>query len=129
MANSEENLSFEAICSLLDKLEALRSRYKLSGTKLTQTEFRRRQKTLLCEWSHYYNTLILKDDQSILAVLSLLLPDLRTDRVYFLKEQTLAPVIGRTMGIGSLGVNKLINRRPTEGDFGLALERTMIHRV
>lgn len=129
MANSDDFLSFSAICSLLDKLEALRTRYHAPGTKLTKPAFRTRQKSLVDQWTKFYNSIILKDSQSILATLSLLCPDLRTDRVYTLREHTLAPPIARALGMGSQGVDKLRKWRLNDGDFGVALERVMTRRV
>src|SRR5271169_2253281 len=129
MANSEDVLQFSAICSLLDKLEELRTRYHAPGTKLNQATFRTCQKTLVGQWTKHYHSVILKDSQSVLATLSLLFPQLRRERVYTLKEHTLARVIGRAMGMGDREVEKLRRWRLNDGDFGVALEREMIKRV
>ena len=130
MANSNDTLTFSAICSLLDKLEALRTRYYAPGTKkFTKREFGARQRTLVSQWTELYIQVILKDGQLVLAALSLLFPDLRTDRVYVMKEHVLAGVIARAFGMGSQGLNKLRQWRLNDGDFGVALEPIMTLRV
>ena len=65
----------------------------------------------------------------MLAALSLLFPDLRTDRIYVMKEHVLAGVIARAFGLGSQGLNRLRKWRLNDGDFGVALERIMTSRV
>lgn len=130
MANTHDVLSFSAICSLLDKLETLRTRYHALGTKkLTKREFGTRQRTLVSQWTEFYDPIILKDSQSVLAALSLLFPHLRTDRVYVMKEHVLAGAIARAFGMGNQGLNRLRKWRLNDGDFGVALEKTMIQRV
>ena len=124
MADNDDALSFSSICSLLDKLETLRSRYYAPGTKkLTKQEFGKRQRTLVSQWTESYNPIILKDSQAVLATLSLLFPYLRTDRVYVMKEHVLARVVARALGMGNQGINRLRTWRLNDGDFGVALEK------
>ena len=130
MANCDNYLSFSAICLLLDKLETLRTRYHAPGTKkFTKREFGTRQRTLVSQWTEFYNPIILKDSEPILAILSLLFPHLRTDRVYVMKEHVLAGVIARAFGMGNQGLHRLRKWRLNDGDFGVALERVMTRRV
>jgi len=130
MSNPDHTLTFSGICSLLDKLEALRTRYYAPGTKnFTKREFGARQRSLVSQWTEFYNPVILKDGQLVLAALSLLFPDLRTDRIYVMKEHVLAGVIARAFGLGSQGLNRLRKWRLNDGDFGVALERIMTSRV
>src|SRR5271170_7656539 len=88
MANKEENLSFFAICSLLDALNGLRTKYHSPSKPLKLPVFRAKKASLIKQWTRYYLPLILKDPQSTLATLSLLFPDLRVERVYVMKEYT-----------------------------------------
>jgi hypothetical protein len=129
MANLDV-LSFSAVCSLLNKLETLHTRYYAPGTNnFTKPEFGKRQRSLVSQWTEFYNPIILKDSQAALAVLSLLFPYLRTDRVYVMKEHVLAGVVARALGMGNEGINRLRKWRLNDGDFGVALERTMTRRV
>src|SRR5437667_4152659 len=121
MTNTDDTLTFSAICSLLDKLEVLRTRYYAPSTKkFIKREFGERQRTLVSQWTEFYNPIILKDAKLVLATLSLLFPDLRTDRVYVMKEHVLAGVIARAFGMGSQGLNRLRKWRLNDGDFGVA---------
>lgn len=129
MTSSEDDLSFSAICSLLDELENLRNQYHAPTTKLSKVTFRARQTKMLHQWTDFYRANILKDSQSTLAVLSLLSPDLRRERTYTMKEFTLAAVVARALGMGDVGVNRLRNWRLMDGDFGVALEKEIKKRV
>ena len=96
MANPGDCLSFAAVCSLLDKLEALRIEYHAPGIiNFTKRDFGIRKQSLVSQWNAYYTAVILKDNHSVLATLSLLFPDLHTARVYTLREHALDGVIGR----------------------------------
>jgi DNA ligase N terminus len=122
-------LPFSAICSLLDVLETLLTKYHAPGTKLTKKTFRACQEKEIQSWTQFYKIAITKDSQTTLATLSLLFPYLRRDRVYFLKENTIATALGKALGMGVTGVEKLRDWRLKYGDFGLALEKTLKQRV
>jgi hypothetical protein len=129
MPSSEDDLSFSAVCSLLDKLENLRNQYHAPSTKLSKVTFRARQTKILNQWTDFYRAMILKDCQSTLAVMSLLSPDLRRERKYTMKEFMFAAVVARALGMGGMGVNRLRNWRLMDGDFGVALEKEINKRV
>ena len=121
--------SFSGICDFLDQLEALLRQYQSSGTKLTKGKLRTRQQNLTRKWSEKHLIAILNDRDAMLATLSLLFPDLRQDRVYSLKEYSLAVVLAKALGMGDRGLNKLWNWREMEGDLGVTLEKELTKRV
>jgi hypothetical protein len=65
----------------------------------------------------------------VLAVLSLLFPELRRDRVYYVKEPKLAEILARVLGMGNRGLEGLRNWRLKHRDFGTAFENAMKLRV
>lgn len=129
MAYGKNNLTFNSVCVLLENLETLLKQYQTPGTKLTKQRFRMCQQERIQRWNEHYNTAVLRDSESALAALSLLFPDLRQDRVYSLKEHTLAGVLAKALGMGELGLRQLRNWRLTEDDLGLAFEKELRKRV
>ena len=65
----------------------------------------------------------------MLAVLSLLFPDLRKERVYTMKEHTLSRVLAKAMGMGPQWLLRLSNWRLEYKDFGSAVESIIKQRV
>ena len=130
MADIDGILSFAAICSLLEELEALLNVYRAPKSKLKKRDFKARQRQIVERWATVYNFSILKDNQSVLAVLSLLFPDLRCDRVYTMKEHVLSRVVTKVLGMGVEALEKLRkNWRLQDKDFGTAVEKIMRGRV
>lgn len=129
MASTDEKLPFSAICSLLNDLESLLERYKAPKTTLSRSEFRARQTKTIKRWHEYYKSRIVCDSTSVLAVLSLLFPELRRDRVYYVKEPKLAEILARVLGMGNRGLEGLRNWRLKHRDFGTAFEKAMKLRV
>jgi hypothetical protein len=130
MPNAEKNLLFEAICSLLDELESLLNLYRAPKSKLKKRNFKARQRDIVERWATEYNASILKDNQSVLAVLSLLFPDLRSERVFTMKEHVLSKVVSTALGMSEEASEKLRkNWRLQEKDFGTAVEKIMKGRV
>jgi hypothetical protein len=80
-------------------------------------------------WHEYYKSRIICDSASVLAVLSLLFPELRRDRVYYVKELKLAEVLAHVLGMGNNGLKGLRNWRLNHRDFGIAIEKAMKFRV
>ena len=71
----------------------------------------------------------MKDSHSILATLSLLFPHLQADRTYTMQESALAKVVSRVLGMGPAGEKELSNWKLNDGNFGVAMEKIMEHRV
>jgi hypothetical protein len=122
-------LSFCRVCELLDALERLYTRYQAPGTKLSQHQFRAERRRITRKWVTDHCTALLKDQSTVLATLSLLLPALRADRVYTLSDKMLARVVASAMGMGPKTEDRLRGYRLNERDFGSALERQMDMRV
>jgi hypothetical protein len=130
MVNAEKLLSFEAICSLLDELEGLLNLYRTPKSKLKKGDFKARQREIVERWAAEHNSSILKDNHSVLAVLSLLFPDLRSERVFVMKERILSKVVTTALGMGEEASEKLRkNWRLQQKDFGTAVGKIMKGRV
>src|SRR5579859_3043656 len=130
MTNSwGDTLSFKDICRFLDVLESLLNEYQAPKTKLKKPTFKVRQRTEAQAWTKFYKNAILKDSESILAVLGLLFPDLRTERVYTMQEFTLSRVLAKAVGMGPRWLKKLRNWRMEYNDFGSAVEIILKQRV
>jgi hypothetical protein len=71
----------------------------------------------------------MKDSHSILATLSLLFPHLQADRTYTMQESALTKVVSRVLGMGPAGQKELSNWKLNDGNFGVAMEKIMKHRV
>ena len=128
-ASSDESPPFSAICNLLDDLEMLLQRYKAPNTKLTKKTFRERQNKTISQWIMYFNPGILSNSSATLAVLSLLFPKLRRERVVFLQEHTLSAALAHVMGMGKDGTQRLRNWKSKYEDYGTAVEKEVALRV
>jgi hypothetical protein len=129
MANPDNDLSFAEICSLLDGLEALRYRYRAPGNRLSLKQFIAKKTSLVDRWCKHFEPAIKKDSDTILATLSLLFPDLQTQRTYSMQEHVLSKIVSRILRIGVKGENELRNWRLNDGDFGAAMKKVMEGRV
>ena len=122
-------LQFSRICDLLDVLEKLYNRYHAPGTKLLLRNFRQERRETLRRWVDQHRPL-LNDAATVCAVLSLLLPQVRTDRVYYLSEKkTMVTAARKAMGMGKRGEERMMQWRENEGELGLCLEKEMALRV
>ncbi|KAK4169082.1 hypothetical protein QBC43DRAFT_356672 [Cladorrhinum sp. PSN259] len=83
-------LSFASICDLLQRLEDNRVARKGVTTSSIITQ----------EWFRKHQAELERDEVKSAAVLSVLLPENRTDRVYNIKEKKLQLLIGRGLGLG-----------------------------
>lgn len=88
---------FSFVCDLLQRLED--NQGARSGVRTTADIIR--------EWFRTHHPLISRDDQDPTALLSTLLPEKRSDRVYFLKEKRLQTIIGRGLGLGRYRIQQL----------------------
>lgn len=88
---------FSYVCDLLQRLDdnrAARSGLR-SNAAIVRDWFRAHQ-------AHFY-----RDDHSSAALLSALLPEKRSDRVYLIREKKLQAVIGRALGLGRSRIAQL----------------------
>jgi DNA ligase-4 len=88
---------FSHVCDLLQRLEDnLRAR---SGVKSDAEIIR--------AWFREHTAALLYRDHNSAALLSTLLLEKRTDRVYFLREKKLQTIIGRALGLGRSRIAEL----------------------
>jgi DNA ligase 4 len=88
---------FAYVCDLLQRLED--NQRARSGV--------RPNAEIIRDWFRTHQALILREDQDATALLSTLLPEKRTDRVYFIKEKRLQTIIGRGLGLGRSRIQQL----------------------
>jgi DNA ligase-4 len=88
---------FSYVCDLLQRLED--NRVARSGLKSNAT--------IIQEWFRGHQTQLCRDDHSSAPLLSALLPEKRTDRVYLIREKKLQIVIGRALGLGRSRIAQL----------------------
>ena len=130
MANSAcDALLFKDLCRFLDVLENLLNEYQAPNTRVKKPTFNARRRKEAHGWATFYKDAIHRDSESMLAVLSLLFPDLRKERVYTMKEHTLSRVLAKAMGMGPQWLLRLSNWRLEYKDFGSAVESIIKQRV
>ncbi|KAM7209130.1 hypothetical protein V8F20_000468 [Naviculisporaceae sp. PSN 640] len=100
---------FSHVCDLLQRLE----------DNLTARSGVRTYAQILREWFATYRGQFLAPDHDAAALLSTLLPEKRTDRVFLMKEKRLQTVIGRGLGLGRSRIFQL--GRWTDSTSGLTL--------
>ncbi|KAL2127640.1 hypothetical protein VTI74DRAFT_10371 [Chaetomium olivicolor] len=88
---------FSYVCDLLQRLED--NRLARSGLKSNVT--------IIQEWFRGHQVLLHRDDHNSAALLSALLPEKRTDRIYFIREKKLQAIIGRALGLGRSRIAEL----------------------
>lgn len=88
---------FSYVCDLLQRLED--NQRTRSGVRPAAEIIR--------DWFKTHHALISREDQDATALLSTLLPEKRTDRVYFIKERRLQTIIGRGLGLGRSRIQQL----------------------
>ncbi|KAL8774623.1 MAG: hypothetical protein Q9194_003995 [Teloschistes cf. exilis] len=115
-------LLFKNISDLLQALEdnAANTKKALNGW-LDQ-----RNRNTIESWVKLNNITIHSASVDVVAVLSALFPDKRTDRVYSLKPPSLSKILGRCFKLGSTRRLQLEEwKAPGRGDLGLCVERTL----
>lgn len=88
-------VSFVLVCDLLEQAH---KQCKAGDKNL---------KHRVCSWFRLHRQLIDEPETDASALLSTLLPDKRTDRVYCIQADTLANIIGRTFGLGTSRLQEL----------------------
>lgn len=88
---------FAHVCDLLQRLED--NQNARSGVRTSADIMR--------EWFARHRPQILREDHDAAALLSTLLPEKRSDRVYLIREKKLQTVIGRALGLGRSRISQL----------------------
>lgn len=110
---------FVYVCDLLETLQGIRDREPPNLPKEAQRKFNE----AIEKWFVSHRRSI-DNETDGLALLSTLLPEKRTDRVYGLQEGSLEKVIGRVLGLpNSRRIDLERWRQPGAGDLGDCVER------
>lgn len=114
-----------ALSNLIDLLEALEPLYTaippLSSVALSQ-----KASSHTKSWFTFHHPTIRNNPQTLVSIFSFLLPGLRVDRTYALRENALSRIIGRCLLLGVRRQNDLNNwRSSNEGDFSSVVQRIM----
>ncbi len=88
---------FSYVCDLLQRLED--NQFARSGL--------RSNASIIQEWFRGHQDRLRRDDHSSAPLLSALLPEKRTDRVYSIREKKLQIIIGRALGLGRSRIAEL----------------------
>ena len=106
---------FAYVCDLLEELE----RFQHYDIPLTARRKQEEQNEAIKRWFQNHRKFIDEPDTDRAALLSTLLPELRTDRMYGVKESRLGQVLCRCLGLGSTRIERLKSWTPaTNMDFG-----------
>ena len=107
-------LHFSLICDLLDQCQ------KLSVSKQENTQ-------TVVAWFTRNRDRVGAHDTNVAALLSTLLPEKRTDRVYCIQAAALEKIIGRSLMLGSSRIAELaLYKKPGHGtDLGDCVERIL----
>ncbi|KAL8649345.1 MAG: hypothetical protein Q9210_004454 [Variospora velana] len=115
-------LLFNSICALLQALENNSSSQK----KALKGWLDQRNKDTIESWVKSHKVTIDSTVVDVVAVLSAIFPDARTDRVYFLGAQSLSKILGRCFRLGKDRIKRLEQwRTPGYGDLGICVEKTL----
>ena len=111
-------LPFSHVCELLEQCS------KLCGA-------RQRHHDAVVSWFSRRRALIDAHDTNVAALLSTLLPEKRTDRVYCIQAPTLEKIIGRALMLGSSRMKELrMHAMPGQGvDLADCVERILLVTV
>ncbi|KAL8687998.1 MAG: hypothetical protein Q9218_005977 [Villophora microphyllina] len=115
-------LLFRSISDLLQTLEdnAANTKKALDGW-LDQ-----RNKDVIESWVKSHKITLNSASVDVVAVLSALFPDKRTDRVYSLKPRSLSKILGRCFRLGTTRIKQLEEWKVAgRGDLGSCVERTL----
>lgn len=113
---------FDSICALLDDLEKLATR----GPRLNSGERRKLTRTIVDAWFKKHRTDIDAPSANVVALLSTLFPERRTDRVYGIQHRRLSTILGKCLLL-SKGRQKQLDYYllPGHGDLADCAERAL----
>lgn len=82
---------------------------------------------IIDKWFGTHRASFARDDFNVSPLLSTLLPEKRSDRVYFIQSRTLARLVARTLGLGRSRIQELAQwEEPGAGvDLGDCVERIL----
>ncbi|MCJ1438077.1 hypothetical protein MMC27_007464 [Xylographa pallens] len=114
---------FSRLCDLLAELEKLHTRPRPLATDVLEAKCKR----IIINWFNDHRTLIDAEDTNGVALLSSLLPERRSDRVYGLQALSLTKVLGRCFGLVGTDRMRELERwkDPNRGDLGIGVERIL----
>ncbi|KAF8537019.1 hypothetical protein BDD12DRAFT_848351 [Trichophaea hybrida] len=118
-------VAFLEIANLFQRIETLS---RPNGKAPPQQPTRNAVKEIIFEWFGDHRSEIAHNAKTLVAILSTLLPDLRPDRVYSLREDSLAKVLTKALHIsGTRRETVLIDYRTSteEGDLGSAIQKVV----
>lgn len=113
---------FRFLCELLSRLEQVATR----DPSLLLKALRQKYNAEIYAWFDIHRLLVDAPDTDSVALLSALLPERRTDRVYNLQPPSLTKILGRCFSLGSSRL-LLLQRweTPGGGDLGQCVERVL----
>lgn len=113
---------FSVLCQLLSRLEVLATHDPSSTPKVVASK----SEAEILAWFTQHRLEVDDLGTDGVALLSALLPEKRTDRIYQLQPPSLTKVLGRCFGLGSSRM-LLLQRweKPRCGDLGLCVERVL----
>ena len=115
-------MKFNVLCDLLHRLECISTREPPLSPKLAENSSRKE----ILQWFQSHRTLIDDPSTDAVALLSSLLPQRRTDRVYNFQPPSLTRVIGRCLGLGSSRQRDLGKWKEARGgDLATCVERVL----
>jgi|SRR5688572_10682946 DNA ligase-4 len=111
-------LPFSYVCDLLEQCSNL-------------CAARQKHHPAVVNWFNRHRALIDDHDTDVAALLSTLLPEKRTDRVYCIQAASLEKIIGRALMLGSSRIKELaLHKIPGKGmDLADCVERILITTV
>ena len=115
---------FSEVCTLLSSLEDLALH---DPPILSADDKAAHEKRVVERWfKQHRSTLNGLDVDNTIALLSILLPERRTDRVYGIQPPSLCRILGRSLGLSTVSINDLqAHKEPGRGDLALCLERVL----
>lgn len=116
-------LKFSYVCDLLDDLEALEQLH----VPLLQRDKALRYHDTVKRWFNYHRRTLDAHDTNLAALLSCLLPERRTDRMYGMQHTRLANVISGALGLGRASAQRL-KALPDGSDFATSVAATVDER-
>ncbi|KAL8644625.1 MAG: hypothetical protein Q9226_007672 [Calogaya cf. arnoldii] len=113
---------FSAVTDLLQALEDNAA----STKKAMKGWLDQKNKDHIESWVKAYKVTVDSPVIDVVAVLSALFPDKRTDRVYRLQAPSLSKILGRCFKLGTARIKQLGQwKTPGNGDLGVCVERTL----
>ncbi|KAK1760989.1 hypothetical protein QBC47DRAFT_334900 [Echria macrotheca] len=101
---------FSYVCDLLQRLED--NQHAKVGLKTNAD--------IIQDWFKQHQGLLIRDDHDIAALLSTLLPEKRTDRVYFIRENRIQTIFGRALSLGRTRLSQLARWSVAGSDVDIA---------